>query len=139
MFVGGNSGYKPKDYQLGVEEYRILNSVRNDDVIVLTKYPNPNSHFLRNGLEGRKMIDFIQNLGKEGAIFAYVGQPNTPHKVAKNYLSLYISHESYDQLSDQTQKFYCYHFDSLLTQHRQYIALKGSSDLKFSKYLIDPL
>lgn len=85
------------------------------------------------------MIHFLLNLEKNGAIIAYVTQATPPKKISKNYLSLLISHSSYDNLSDQTEKFHCYHFDSLLTHQRQYKALKASSDINLTKYLTDPL
>jgi DNA replication protein DnaC len=69
---------------------------------------------------------------KNGAIIAYVTKAAVPKRIAKNYLSLYISHDSYDKLNGETEKFHCYHFDSLLTHQRQYNALKASSNLKLS-------
>jgi hypothetical protein len=73
MFVGSHAEYMPKSYQVDDEENRLLNSVRNDDVIILTKYPFPNQNF-REGLEGQKLINFLKCLEKNGAIVAYVTQ-----------------------------------------------------------------
>jgi hypothetical protein len=51
MFVGKQAKYMPEDYKVGDEENWLLNSVRSDDIIILTKYPFPNKNF-REGLEG---------------------------------------------------------------------------------------
>jgi hypothetical protein len=53
MFVDMEAQYMPRSYPLDEEEYRLLNTVRNDDVLVLTKNPLPNAHNIREGLQGR--------------------------------------------------------------------------------------
>lgn len=72
MFVGEKAEYRPSSFPIDEEEDRLLHSVRNDDVMVLTKSPLPHVHNIRDGLEGRKLVNFLQNLVKNGAIFAYV-------------------------------------------------------------------
>ena len=37
LFVGEEAEYQPKGYEMPDEEFKVLNSVRVDDVLVLTK------------------------------------------------------------------------------------------------------
>ena len=122
LFVTREPEYKPKGYEMPDDEYKLLNSVRNDVVRVLTKNKLPDVKNIRAGLEGEKLIKFLQNLGKNGAAFAYVINAEAVKNKAKNFKSLMVSKTSYEGLSEG--KVYCYHFDSLLSMKRQYMALE---------------
>lgn len=137
LFVTREPEYKPKGYEMPDDEYKLLNSVRNDDVMVLTKNKLPDVKNIRAGLEGEKLIKFLQNLGKNGAAFAYVINAEAVKNKAKNFKSLMVSKTSYEGLSEG--KVYCYHFDSLLSMKRQYMALEKVKSTNLSKYLTDPL
>jgi hypothetical protein len=94
-------------------EFKLINSIQRDDVLLLSK---KEVNFEK--LDGKKLGQFIQNLVGNGAILAYVTETRTPKNLQQNYATLLLSTEGYEGLSEVPEKYNVYKYTSLLTYQR---------------------
>ena len=87
--------------------------MKRDDVLVLSKFP-----ITWQKLDGKKLGKFYSEICEQGAMVAYVTQAKPPKKIGMNYLSLIISGESFEDLSENVEELHCYRIESLLPEQR---------------------
>ena len=118
LFFGEEAKYINRNQEINENEVKCLNSVKNDDVLVLSK-----KRLDWEYLDGHNLANFLQEICEDGAIVAYVTQAKPPKKVGKNYHSLVVTGQAFEDLDEGVEEFNCYHLESMLPEHRQYTAL----------------